>query len=51
MVLFVYPHHALSLELDQQCGMQSARWQTMKQIALLNEGLASRRNDLAIFCL
>ena len=33
LVLFAYPRHAYSLELDQQCGEQSARWQAMKQIA------------------
>jgi hypothetical protein len=37
LVLFAYPHHAYSLELDRQCGTQLARWQAMKQIARLNE--------------
>lgn len=37
LVLFAYPRHAYSLELDQQCGKQDERWQVMKQIARLNE--------------
>lgn len=37
LVLFAYPRHAYSLELDQQCGNQDTRWQAMKQIAKVNE--------------
>lgn len=37
LVLYAMPRHAFALELDQQCGIQQARWQALKQIALLNK--------------
>lgn len=37
LVLFIYPRHAYSLELDHQCGAQDIYWQAMKQIASLIE--------------
>lgn len=37
LVLFVYPRHAYSLELDNQCGDQDSYWRAMKQIASLIE--------------
>ncbi|MGR9000461.1 MAG: hypothetical protein ACU88J_15640 [Gammaproteobacteria bacterium] len=41
LVLFAYPQHAYSLELDNQCGDQDARWRLMKQIASLIEAEAT----------
>ena len=40
LVLFVYPEHAYSLELDNQCGWQDDHWRAMKQIASLIEAEA-----------
>jgi hypothetical protein len=40
LVLFAYPQHAFSLELDNQCGGQDANWRLMKQIASLIEAEA-----------
>ena len=40
LVLFAYPQHALSLELDNQCGDQDTHWRAMKQIASLIEAEA-----------
>lgn len=40
LVLFAYPQHAYSLELDNQCGDQDAHWRLMKQIASLIEAEA-----------
>jgi hypothetical protein len=37
LVLFVYPRHAYSLELDNQCGAQDTYWRAMNQIANLIE--------------
>lgn len=37
LVLFAYPYHAYSLELNKQCNTERLRWQAMKQIARLNE--------------
>jgi hypothetical protein len=37
LVLFAYPQHAYSLELDNQCGEQDTHWRLMKQIASLIE--------------
>ena len=37
LVLFVYPRHAYSLELDNQCGAQDTYWRNMKEIAKLIE--------------
>lgn len=37
LVLFAYPQHAYSLEMDNQCGDQDAHWRAMKQIANLIE--------------
>jgi hypothetical protein len=37
LVLFVYPRHAYSLELDNQCGKQDSHWRAMKQVASLIE--------------
>ncbi len=36
LVLYIYPHHANALELEQQCGTQLNRWQAMLQLAQLN---------------
>lgn len=41
LILFAYPHHATSLELDRQCGEQSTRWQAMKQITHAAEEAAA----------
>jgi len=40
LVLFAYPQHAFSLELDNQCGDQDAHWRALKQIASLIEAEA-----------
>jgi hypothetical protein len=40
LVLFVYPQHAFSLELDNQCGDQDTHWQALKQIASVVEAEA-----------
>jgi hypothetical protein len=40
LVLFAYPQHAFSLELDNQCGDQDLHWRAMKQIASLIEAEA-----------
>jgi hypothetical protein len=40
LVLFVYPRHAYSLELDNQCGAQDSYWRGMKEIAKLIEAKA-----------
>jgi hypothetical protein len=40
LVLFVYPRHAYSLELDNQCGAQDTYWRGMKEIAKLIEAEA-----------
>ncbi|MDD5409969.1 MAG: hypothetical protein PHF31_00910 [Methylobacter sp.] len=40
LVLFAYPRHAYSLELDNQCGDQNTNWRAMKQIANLIEAEA-----------
>jgi len=37
LVLFFYPRHAYSLEMDNQCGDQDTYWRAMKQIASLIE--------------
>lgn len=43
LTLVLYPRHAYSLELDQQCGTQATRWQAMKQIARLNAQLTGEQ--------
>ncbi|MDD2914544.1 MAG: hypothetical protein PHP70_04425 [Gallionella sp.] len=35
LVLFAYPQHAYSLELEMQCGEHKKKWQAMKKIAAL----------------
>ncbi|MFZ2171323.1 MAG: hypothetical protein WAW61_17005 [Methylococcaceae bacterium] len=41
LVFFVYPQHAYSLELDNQCGDQDTHWRAMQQIAKLIEAEAT----------
>ncbi len=43
LVFFVYPRHAYSLELDNQCGDQDTYWRAMNQIANLIETETSAR--------
>jgi hypothetical protein len=41
LAFFIYPQHAYSLELDNQCGDQDTHWRAMQQIAKLIEAEAT----------
>ncbi|MBK9160878.1 MAG: hypothetical protein IPM27_04855 [Nitrosomonadales bacterium] len=46
MKLVVYPRHALSFELEYQCGERQARWDALRQIAALADDMGDAQVEV-----